>query len=185
MLISAARTLANWPPNTDFDRELYAPYVDFAADPATTHRESSVAQHLTASAFVFDERLENVLLCFHGKGRFWVQLGGHVDLDDASVHDAARREAREESGIDELASLSPAPVDLHRHALSAAFGTCRVHWDMGFAFTAARDAVPTASDESESVAWWPVDALPEGSVSDLAPRLSRMLPTLRAERGER
>lgn len=176
----SAAALRSWTPLREADRVLWQEYVDFAADPAHAHRETSTAQHLTASAFVFDAALEHVLLCFHGKGRFWVQLGGHLEQSDASLADAALREAREESGLDALTPLLGTPVDLDRHALSSRFGTCRVHWDVGYAFRAEPDAIPVASDESESVAWWPVYDLPEGSVEGLARRVGRAVEILRA-----
>lgn len=174
----AARTLAGWTPLTAFDRDLFDDYVAFTADPATTLRETSTAAHLTASALVFDDDLAHVLLCFHRKGQFWVQFGGHIEPEDESLFAAAEREAIEESGVRELTALSPGPVDLNRHALAAAFGTCRVHWDVGFAFTAPRTAKIVTSDESDDVAWWPVDALPDGAVDGLGARLARVIMSL-------
>lgn len=46
-------------------------------------------EHVTASCFVLSPNLAQVLLCFHRKGRFWVQLGGHVEPGDGSVAAAA------------------------------------------------------------------------------------------------
>ena len=34
------------------------------------------AEHVTASCFVFTPDLDQVLLWFHKRGRFWFQLGG-------------------------------------------------------------------------------------------------------------
>lgn len=175
----SAAALHSWVPIREADRRLQHEYLEFADDPAHAHRETSAEQHLTASAFVFDAAFEHVLLCFHGKGRFWVQLGGHIEQSDASLADAALREALEESGLDSLTPVLGTPVDLDRHALSSGFGTCRVHWDVGFAFLADPSAEAVGSDESESVAWWPVDDLPDGSVSGLAGRIERALETIR------
>lgn len=129
-------------------------------------------EHLTASCFVFTPDISSVLLCFHKKGQFWVQLGGHIEATDASVADAALREAREEGGVGSLRLMSALPVDLDRHALGTAFGRCSVHWDLGYAAIAAVDVVPTVSDESEAVAWWPVDGLPESVPTGFRERLA-------------
>lgn len=136
-------------------------------------RRDGGPEHITASCFVFSPDLSHVLLCFHRKGQFWVQLGGHIEEGDFSVPDAALREAREESGLANLAPLGTLPVDLDRHELASAFGRCAAHWDVGYAAIAPMDSTPIASDESEDVRWWPVKALPENVPPGFENRLSR------------
>jgi 8-oxo-dGTP pyrophosphatase MutT (NUDIX family) len=137
-------------------------------------------EHLTASCFVLSPDLSQVLLCFHRKGQFWVQLGGHVESRDKSVAEAAYREAREESGITDIAPFDAVPVDLHRHVLGSSFGTCRVHWDVGFVAFADVDAVPVVSPESEALAWFGVDRLPAQAPQDFPLRLRTVLDELAA-----
>ena len=79
------------------------------------------AAHLTASCLVLDESGERVLLTLHKRAREWFQLGGHLEGGDTSLWDAARREAREESGIGTLEPLR-GPVQLDRHLLVGSFG---------------------------------------------------------------
>ncbi|MDQ6714552.1 MAG: NUDIX domain-containing protein, partial [Actinomycetota bacterium] len=88
--------------------------------------------HLTASALVLDESLERVLLTLHRKAGAWFQFGGHMEAGDRGVRAAARREAREESGIESL-EVTPAPVDLDRHRLVGDFGSCEEHLDIRYA----------------------------------------------------
>ncbi|WP_245723676.1 NUDIX domain-containing protein [Paramicrobacterium humi] len=121
-----------------------------------------------------------MLLCFHKKGRFWVQLGGHIEVHDESIPDAAMREAEEESGLGGLRLLRPAPVDLNRHELASTFGRCRRHWDLGYAAVASAATAPIVSDESEDVAWWPVDGLPEQIPWDFPQRIAYVLEELRS-----
>ena len=130
-------------------------------------------EHLTSSCFVVDAGAERVLLTLHRKGGFWVQPGGHCEPGDRDLGQAALREAREETGIEDL-TLLPGPADLDRHALSAAFGRCREHLDVAYVAVAPADAVPVASAESDDVAWWPLTGLPDGVVADLPPRLARV-----------
>lgn len=177
---SAAATLSQWGSGQVSDDRLLADYREFAADPETTLRETSVGQHLTVSSFVFTEALDRVLLCLHRKGKFWLQLGGHIEAEDGSLLEAAEREAREESGLAGLRALARTPVDLDRHALAAGFGLCQVHWDVGFAFVAEATAALEVSDESEDVQWWPVAELPQGSVAGLGARIQRIVSALRA-----
>lgn len=95
-----------------------------------------------------------------------------MESGDQSVAAAAYREAREEGGIAGIRPFGNLPVDLHRHSLSSGFGTCRVHWDVGFVAFADVDAVPVVSVESEAVEWFGVDRLPAQVPEDL--------PSLRA-----
>jgi len=136
------------------------------------------AEHLTASCFAFTPDLTHVLLCLHRKGGFWVQFGGHLEAGDVSLAVAARREAREESGIADLELASTRIVDLDRHDLHAGF-SCAAHWDVGFVAIVDRDVVTTVSDESDDVRWFPVDALPGSLPDGFARRLDAVLRTVR------
>ena len=138
-------------------RDAYLRFLDAAGD-AALHRNGG-PKHVTGSCFVFSPGFDRVLLCFHRKGQFWVQFGGHIESTDASVAEAAQREAREESGIGDLVLLCSAIMDLDRHDLHAGF-SCAAHWDVGFAAVVAPSVVTSVSDESEDVRWFPINELP-------------------------
>lgn len=144
-------------------------------------RREGGAAHVTASCFVFSADLQHTLLCFHRKGRFWVQTGGHVEPDDTSVSSAARREAQEESGLVAL-TLVAGRLDLDRHELGSGFGACRTHWDVGLAALATSDELPRVSDESEQVAWFPIDDLPTPLAGNVAPRLRQLRDAVQTTR---
>ena len=127
--------------------------------------------HLTASCVVLDPTGRQVLLTLHRRANAWFQFGGHLEVGDASLWAAARREGREESGLDDLEPL-PRPVQLDRHLLVGSFGACREHLDVRYAALAPEGARARVSAESHDVRWWPVDALPEGSRVDLTPLVS-------------
>jgi 8-oxo-dGTP pyrophosphatase MutT (NUDIX family) len=129
-------------------------------------------QHLTAGAIVLNQSLDQVLLTLHAKAGMWLQFGGHFEPEDRSVHAAATREAREESGLADLV-LDPRIVELHRHRLLAAgFGRCEEHLDIRYAAVVPDDAAFAVSDESLDVAWWPADALPSESAHEIAPMVA-------------
>jgi 8-oxo-dGTP pyrophosphatase MutT (NUDIX family) len=173
-----------WSPVAPAQRRLKSDYESFVR----TTGESALArnggpEHLTGSCFVLTPDLSRVLLCFHRKGQFWVQLGGHVEPGDASVAAAAYREAREEGGVTELRSFGAVPLDLDRHSLSSGFGACRVHWDVGYVAFADADAVPVVSIESEAVAWFDVEGLPTQVPAGFPARLRSILEELAHRRG--
>jgi 8-oxo-dGTP pyrophosphatase MutT (NUDIX family) len=176
-----AGTLTEWMPAAPAQGGLRCEYLAFleARGASALNREGGSA-HLTASCFIFTPDLAQTLLCFHKKGQFWVQLGGHIEAEDSSVASAALREAHEESGIAGLALLDDAPFDLNRHPLAAAFGRCTTHWDVGFVALATADVVPVVSAESEDVAWWPTDRMPSQVPDRFDERLHTVLRELRA-----
>ncbi len=167
-----SETLRTWSAPDDDQSRLRDAYRAFAGQGEAAARRDGGPEHLTASCFVLSEDLAQVLLCYHRKGRFWVQLGGHVEPVDASLPEAALREAREESGLDDVRLVTTAPADLNRHELASAFGACRAHWDVGYvALASPRDRV-VVSDESEDVRWFDVAALPDDTPDSLPARVA-------------
>jgi 8-oxo-dGTP pyrophosphatase MutT (NUDIX family) len=114
--------------------------------------------HLTGSALVLSTDRREVLLTLHPKFDLWLQTGGHCEPGDATLRDAALREALEESGVDGLV-LSDEPARLDRHRVGCHGGSW--HLDVQYVAEAPRDAVARISDESLDLRWWPVDALPD------------------------
>ena len=169
----ALRTLTGWAAPDDQQGLLRSAYVQHLRTHDDGMLRSCVPAHLTASAMVLDHTGEQVLLTLHRKGGFWGQLGGHCEPQDDTLAAAALREATEESGIDGLRLVDDAPVDLDRHALSTAFGTCGEHLDVRYAVVAPAGAEPVVSEESDELAWFPAGELPPTAVEDLARLVQR------------
>lgn len=162
------------------------------ADGAHLHRHGGPI-HLTASAVLVDAPIDHVALLWHRKGRFWVQPGGHIEPGETDLEAAARREVAEELGVSDLVNvLGVGPALLHRHTLSAAFGSCREHWDVQFLLrtTAPAALVPLGtSEETPEACWvpWPLRgdgperstaALPPGTVPDMPGKLDALAEVL-------
>lgn len=176
------RGLEKWRPPHAEQEGLREEYVAFVAEHGDgSLRRAGGPEHLTASAFILTPDLTHVLLVLHRKAGAWLQVGGHVEDDDVDLPAAARREALEETGLADVALWRPEPVDLNRHALGERF-SCRTHLDVGFVALAGRDEAIAVSDESDDVAWWPVDALPDGAPADQGQRLAYAVAAVRGGR---
>jgi 8-oxo-dGTP pyrophosphatase MutT (NUDIX family) len=74
----------------------------------------SLPLHFTASALVVHPQTSRVLLRWHVRLGLWLQVGGHADPGESQPLSIALREAREETGLTDLA---PWPDASLRHAV--------------------------------------------------------------------
>jgi len=120
-------------------------------------RDQFAPGHLTASAVVLDAT-DAVLIIWHERLQRWLQPGGHFEAGDPDPLGAARREVREETGVD-LSNVSGVLAGVDVHQIPAARGE-PAHWhhDLVFAFRIAASS-PTAMGEGRT-AWCRVDELP-------------------------
>jgi 8-oxo-dGTP pyrophosphatase MutT (NUDIX family) len=164
--VDAVTLLRDWTPPTADQGALRDDYLAHMSLHEDGHLRAQRTGYLTASTLVVDADNRRVLLTLHPLVGRWLQLGGHIEADDASVTAAAYREAMEESGIARV-EVDPVPVQLDRHLV-----TCRdgeggsitlAHLDIQFVALAAAGSTARRSDESLDLRWWPWDALPEQS----------------------
>jgi 8-oxo-dGTP pyrophosphatase MutT (NUDIX family) len=69
----------------------------------------SLPLHVTGSALVVHPPTGRVLLRWHERMRGWLQVGGHADPGEADPYAVALREAREETGLEDLVPWPHAP----------------------------------------------------------------------------
>lgn len=157
----ALATLRGWVAPDAGQERLRAAYVEHLERHPDGARRSCFPDHLTAGTIVLSADGDEVLLNLHRKARRWFAFGGHVEDGDATLADAARREATEESGLTGF-TFDPVPVHLDLHTVSFCDprGDVR-HLDVRYRAVADDGAAHQASEESLDVRWWPVDALPE------------------------
>jgi len=163
---SAVAALSAWTPPSPGQESLRQAFLGFLASRPDTCQRSCAAGHLTASAVLLDSTGTQVLLTLHPRGGRWLQLGGHCEPEDATLADAALREATEESGIAGLV-IGATPIHLDVHPITCSLGVPTRHFDVRYAVHAPPGAKPVRSAESDDLRWWPADGLPAGS-EDLA-----------------
>ncbi|MEU8196869.1 NUDIX hydrolase [Microbispora amethystogenes] len=174
----AQAVLTGWTAPTPEEERLR---VDFLAH-LDAHEDAMWRQcvpgHLTATTAVLSHDGARVLLTLHAKAGMWLPMGGHCEASDATLGEAALREATEESGIPGL-TLLDGPLALDRHRV-----WCHPphswHLDVEYGAVAPPGAEAVISDESLDLRWFPVDEIPE--LSDEATRrlVRRSLALLRA-----
>lgn len=119
--------------------------------------------HFTASAYVFDPATDQVAMIYHRNLQRWLQPGGHVEGSDTDAVSSARRELKEETGLDldgewqlidlDIHLIPPRPDQLeHRH-----FDLRFVH----FLDTGKSRPELTPADDASAAVWMPVSTLLE------------------------
>jgi 8-oxo-dGTP pyrophosphatase MutT (NUDIX family) len=175
LIARTERDLEDWTPsNNDLEQIRAEGLRLLALDGSRLFRKQDSSCHFTASCFVFSASLDQVVLALHRKAGRWLQLGGHIEAEDASASCAAIREAREESGLTQIDLAFSHPLDLDRHDLRGSFGGCQTHWDLGYVAIADPEEPMSVSSESDDVRWWRVSDIATED-SDLAARVSLIL----------
>ena len=127
-------------------------------------RENALA-HMTASAWVVNERFDRVLMAYHNIYDSWSWLGGHADGDEDLLA-VALREVREESGVqnvrpasEDIFSLEVLTVDGHEK--HGQYVSSHLHLNVTYLLIADdADALAVKPDENSGVKWF----TPEGAV---------------------
>ena len=134
-------------------------FLKFVREEPRCFERTRTPGHITGSAWVVDRARDRVILTLHKKLGRWLQLGGHADGEE-DVLVVARREAREESGLERVTPLSEEIFDIDIHEIPA-FGPelPHLHYDVRFIFTAEDDAPLKKTGESKAVSWVPVERI--------------------------
>jgi len=135
------------------DRECRDRFIEFVESyPECCERKLAIG-HVTGSAWIANRQRTRFLLTFHKKLGLWLQLGGHADGETDLVA-VALREAREESGLSEIALVSDEIFDLDIHLIPAGNGVPQhYHYDVRFLCEADEAALLAISDESHDLRW--------------------------------
>jgi 8-oxo-dGTP pyrophosphatase MutT (NUDIX family) len=148
--------------------------------PRPLDRTSYDPGHVTASGLVVSSDGSSVLLVLHRRLGRWLQPGGHLEPTDADIVAAARREVREETGIEVDPTVPPILVAVDVHEIPPARGEpAHLHHDLVFRF-AAEPCQTAPSTEVVDAVWFAMERLDEAGVDDALRRAAeRARTTLR------
>jgi 8-oxo-dGTP pyrophosphatase MutT (NUDIX family) len=114
---------------------------------------TNLTRHFTASVWLISPDGNEALLTHHRKLNRWLQLGGHCD-GNSDVLASALREAREESGIEDIQPIGNEIFDLDKHFIpSRTTEPEHFHYDIRFLVRAATKEF-LVSDESNHLKWF-------------------------------
>ena len=126
--------------------------------------------HLTASCLATSEDHSEVILTLHKKLKKWLQLGGHAD-GEMQLHRVAKKEAEEESGLDEFSFIDPRlfanqlgsgkdlilPFDMDIHLIPERKGEpSHLHFDIRYLLK-TKETDLKISHESDDLKWFSLD----------------------------
>ncbi len=151
---------------------------------ASLYSRSNFNGHITASAFIYHHSSDALVLIKHTTLNRWLQPGGHVETEDASLLYAALREAEEETTIP-ASSLVPVEFifDIDSHEIPANVRKnepTHTHHDIRYLFlyNAPMDQLPI-SGEVSGCQWIFTDELKSDPTFGLVvEKLERLRPRL-------
>ncbi|MDD9952565.1 MAG: NUDIX hydrolase [Zetaproteobacteria bacterium] len=145
-------------PDCKQQQQLKAKFLAFEASSDQVFKRSHLVGHFCGSAWVVDYHAERVVLMHHKKLQKWLQPGGHCD-GDVDVEAVARKEAAEETGLDNLTLVVENIFDLDLHAIPEHKGVpAHLHYDVRFLFRAPEGARLVQNEESHALQWFPLSA---------------------------
>jgi 8-oxo-dGTP pyrophosphatase MutT (NUDIX family) len=139
--------------------------------PAPFSREQFTPGHITCSGLVLAPDGRRLLVVHHRRLGRWLLPGGHVEPEDLSVVDAARREVVEETGAMLAPGASLAGADVHGIP-GKGHEPYHLHHDLLFQFRALAEEL-RVSEESQAVAWCAPDEFDKYGIPDNVRRAYR------------
>jgi len=145
--------VTNYNPFNKNEKSMLMKIIGFLRKNNNVFDNNYQAGHITGSAWILSSDRSQVLLTHHVKLGIWIQLGGHAD-SNPNIYDVAKREAKEESGLELIEPLSKSIFDVDVHEIPARKDfPAHKHYDIRFLFTANEKKRLTVSDESHNLAW--------------------------------
>lgn len=124
--------------------------------------------HITASGYIYSREDNKLLLLEHKALNKFLQPGGHSELSDNTILDTAKREIKEETGLENLENVNIAidenvPIDINTHFIPAnpkKNEGDHYHNDFRYLFIVQKASdVKIDETESNGYKWVPVDEI--------------------------
>lgn len=160
--LTVRQHLKNYPSD---EREIGPLLSALKADDGPVATRKRLSGHVTASGYVLDKRGRVLLIRHNALSRF-LQPGGHTEVEDHSLPEAARREVTEETGVADIELILDDPINIGIHRIphsEAKNEPEHWHFDFQYAFVTRTDDVVVTLQEDEvcEFAWIPLAKIEE------------------------
>ena len=148
------KLLENYLPVYAEEKECKKRMLSFLSAYPDCFLRSCLPGHFTASAWLVNADHSKILLMHHKKLNKWLQPGGHCD-GDGDLLRVAIKEAREESGIDNVVPIQKSIFDIDMHLIPQ-IGTelPHYHFDIRFLLKVDGDGALKINSESKALKWF-------------------------------
>ncbi len=171
--------LNNYHPADAHEQQMRRRIVEFVEAHPNCFDRSLLIGHITASAFIVNHNRTHTLLTHHHKLEKWLQLGGHSDGNSDTLN-VALREAREESGLKSVRTVSEEIFDMDVHEIPAGKNEpAHFHYDIRFLFEADETEPLTVTNESKDLAWIALDNITDYTTEESLLRMVRKIKTVK------
>ena len=142
------------------ERNFVLRFLDLLSYPNCFERSLSFG-HITASAWVTDQSLKQILLLHHVKLNRWLQPGGHADGNE-NVLEVAQKELEEETGLIDFSFREKKIFDLDIHTIPERKSVPQHdHYDVRFHIIANNPNEICGNSESLALKWVDLNDVPE------------------------
>lgn len=148
-------------------QQILLKYLESATDEEITDW-NNFNGHLVAGGFIYAKSEKKFLVLYHKDLKMYLYPGGHIEKDDSTPLEAALREIKEETSLDNLTQLtltanSLMPFDIDTHIIP--YNEYRnlpehYHFDIRYLFTTdTTENVSIDEAESSGYKWIDIDEL--------------------------
>ena len=136
--------------------------LDFIGKNEDAFLRTNLIAHMTASAWIVNDKRDKTLMVYHKIYDSWSWTGGHADGDE-DLLSVALREAREETGLEnvravtgDIYSLEVLTVDGHEKR--GEYVPSHLHLNVTYLLTAdERDELKICEEENTGVRWFTLE----------------------------
>jgi len=130
--------------------------------------------HIVGSAFIYSLKEDKFLALYHNDFKIFIYPGGHVDKTDLNILDAAKREVKEETGLEDYQvynisnnPLLPIDIDIHNISYNEKLDLPEhLHFDFRYLFIIDHIVnVKTDPNEMRTYKWISINEFSTNAVS--------------------